>query len=116
MSHTAALADMFLHHDDYGYATDATEHVQECSSVYSFTSFLCYISQPLEFVLKFFKKFTMQHKVMCHGVCLTQHYSPETEIVTLLLVFGTVSKQTNNGGLRYNGIRYIRLWIHTQYL
>ena len=56
MSHTAALGDMFLHHEDDDWSktnnsghvfslrrvvlckTDATEHVREHGSVYSFTS------------------------------------------------------------------------------
>ena len=32
---------------------------------------------------------------MLSSVCLTQNYSPETENMMLLLVFGAVSKQTN---------------------
>ena len=99
------------------------------------------LTQPLDFVLKFFEKQSQEVVIssrgslntttflrMCTGVCHTRNYSLESE--NMIAVFGGISVETTItmvlGAKEHvtwtttevfgRGTRYIRLWIHTQYL
>ena len=94
VSQTVAVGDMFLHHKEFGDDSLFGDHVFSLQRIVlckAQDSLLCYISQRLDFVLKFFTMYN---------------------IVQYKAISGFRSFLENNRGVQNREIRYIRLCIH----